>query len=148
MKTDTGKIIFGVFAGLFLFFIVLPMAVCGGCGALMVGTAADQQMKEQKLTEERGPAIELSNISYKIESSGGTGRFSDLRWKVDITNNRDHAKSLTVYAKFLDASGHVVSEDIEFGVSVPANSTHTVSKKTMENTNKANQVTDLLVETK
>ena len=44
-ELSTAKIVAGVFFGLFLFFVVLPMAVCGGCATLVgiAGTQADRQ---------------------------------------------------------------------------------------------------------
>lgn len=41
---STGKIVAGVFFGLFLFFVVLPMAMCGGCAALAgIGAASSDR---------------------------------------------------------------------------------------------------------
>jgi hypothetical protein len=40
-ELSTGKIVAGVFFGLFLFFVVMPMALCGGC-ATLVGIAGTQ----------------------------------------------------------------------------------------------------------
>ena len=91
-ELSTGKIVAGVFFGLFLFFVVLPMALCCGC-ATLVGIAGTQANSANRPTVDLSPTstpqaaaepaqtVDLSTLlnDYKDNEVRADGKYKDKR---------------------------------------------------------------------
>lgn len=121
-STSTSKIVGGVFLALFLFFVVLPVATCVGCGtcAGVMGAAGDAKKATSHappVTTSTDPApkpapnVEAKNVSYRIDDSNPY--LHKAAWQFTAHNNLDRPLQMTFEIVFEDADGFEVKRDIE-----------------------------------
>ena len=141
---STFKIAGGVALGLFLFFVVLPMAMCGGCAMCAGAAGVSQQAQERAETKELGPAIEISDSQFRVMDSNPY--IHEVTYSFVVKSNRPRTQSKSFKVKFEDASGLIVEEDSVFGEKIPANGTKKVSGKIISDPEDSATIDSMLVE--